>query len=247
MANPEREIAMFQDFAALLGLAVGPVSNPNTTGSETGMDVVTVLAGKRIGAQLTDYHADEHRTAGPRKKTLRSQEEKKAKQASERNGAQVYGTWASAEFIPPLVYRVREKITKAGNYPVSVDELWLLVCAQDPRWGATSSTFIASAMVSVDVLNQHVSPPLFESSFDRMFLFLCLERVVYGWTKATNHWELIKDKPEQDKEHVEATRKLLFDRGRHREQWLADPDGMAERAIDEILGRQTKGNGEEKA
>jgi hypothetical protein len=65
MSDPksQREIAVFQHFAALLGLSVGTVSNPNATGPETGMDVVTALDGKCIGVQLTDYHADEDRTA----------------------------------------------------------------------------------------------------------------------------------------------------------------------------------------
>lgn len=211
-AKSEREIALFQDFANLLGLAVGAASNPNENGPETGMDVATFLNGKRIGVQLTDYHADEDRTAGSRGQTLRSQEQKKAKQALTLSGPKVYGTWAPGAFIPPLLHRVRDKIEKADKHMPSIDELWLLVCAQDGRFGATGSTFIASTVVSLDVLDQHLNPLLSASRFDKMFLFLSLERVVYGWTKKSNRWNVLKDKPKLDEARVAEMQEILFGR-----------------------------------
>jgi hypothetical protein len=230
MADPKRELALFQDFAGLLGLPITAVSNPNAPGRETGMDVVTVLDGKSIGAQITDYHADEGQTPGKRGSVLRKEEQAKAEEALKQSGPKVYGSWAPGNFVPPLSYRISDKISKANKHAYGVDELWLLVCAQDARYGATGSTFIASAVVSLDVLNRHLNPLLHASPFSRAFLFLYSERVVYGWAKDSDAWQLLKDKTELDKEHIRHMQELIFGRGKVREQWLSNPEGMSARS-----------------
>lgn len=70
-----------------------------------------------------------------------------------------------------------------------------------------------------------------------MFLFLAMERVVYGWDRGSNRWALLKDKQELDKEHVREMQELLFGRGALCDQWLSDPDAMTEKAVNETLGR----------
>ena len=237
MADSKREIALFQEFAGLIGLPIGTASNPNASGLETGMDVVTALDGKSIGVQLTDYHADENQTAGRRGPTLRSEEQAKAKEALKQSGPKVYGSSAPGDFIPPLLFRVQDKISKANKYTPAVDEMWLLVCAQDGRYGATGSTFIASAVVSLDALNHHLNPLLCASPFSKMFLFLYSERVVYGWTKEANQWALLKDKAELDKEHIRDIQELIFGRGKAREQWLSDPESMSAKAVENVLNK----------
>ena len=240
MANKksEREIAQFKDFASFLGIAVGGIFDANAAGQETGMDIVTTLDGKSIGVQLTDYHADEDQRAGSRGQTLRSEEQKKASEALKQSGPKVYGAWVPGNYIPPLRYRFEDKIAKAHKYPIPKHELWLLVNAQDRRYGATGATFIAAAVISEETLDREFNALLSASPFARVFLFLASERVVYGWTKASNRWELLKDKPEVDQQHVREMQELLFGRGKLRDEWLADPDGMSEKALKEILGER---------
>ena len=234
----EREIAQFKDFSSVLGLAVGDVSDANAAGPETGMDVVTTLDGTSIGVQISDYHADEDQTKGSRGQTLRSEEQKKAREALKQSGPKVYGTWAPGNYIPPLRYRVQDKIAKASKYPVIKDELWLLVNAQDQRYGATGSTFIAASVVSTKTLDREMNALLSASPFTRVFLFLASERAVYGWTRAANCWKCLKDKPEVDQQHVREMQELLFGRGKLRNAWFADPDGNSNKALKEILAER---------
>jgi hypothetical protein len=236
----EREIAQFKDFAGVLGLTIGDVTDANAAGPETGMDVATTLGGRSIGVQITDYHADEDQTNGSRGQTLRSEEEKKAREALKQDGVKSYGSWAPGNYIPPLRYRLASKIAKASKYSVVKDELWLLVTAQDQRFGATGSTFIAAGVVSIETLNRELNEHLAASPFTRVFLFLASERAVYGWTKAANRWECLKEKPELDQEHVREMQELLFGRGKVRDAWLTDPEGMSEKAIAEILDPKEK-------
>jgi hypothetical protein len=85
--------------------------------------------------------------------------------------------------LPPLSARVTDKVEKAAAFVgCEFDQVWLLVWAQVNSWGATGSTWITKEMVDVADLNTTIAPILSGSKFTRTFLFLGLEKVVYGWT-----------------------------------------------------------------
>ena len=86
-----------------------------------------------------------------------------------------------------------------------------------------------------DDLDKHFNSLIGTSPFSRVFPFLCSERVVYGWTKERNRWQLLKAKTELDEEHVKQMQKLLFGRGEERERWLSDSERMSEQAIKHCL------------
>jgi hypothetical protein len=96
-AKSQRERDLFLNFAGQLDLPAAELSNPNEAGPETGMDVVAKVGDRRIGVQLTDYHSDEDQTQGSKGRTLRSEEQRKAKEALRRKAAKVYGGSAPGE------------------------------------------------------------------------------------------------------------------------------------------------------
>jgi hypothetical protein len=100
MANFEEESTMVCDLAKFLGIGISNPTNPNRASLETGMDVLTLLAGRKIGVQVTVYHADEAQVSGRKGSFLRREEEKKARQALRQDGVKAYGTWAPANYIP---------------------------------------------------------------------------------------------------------------------------------------------------
>ncbi len=233
MGNPVEEVEMVRKLVDLLALDISNPINPNTPSVETGMDVLTNFGSRKVGIQVTVYHADEG-VAGQKGSLLRNEEERKAREALRQDGPKVYGSWAPADYVPPLRHRIQEKIAIAAKHTYQVDELWLLVCAQYPRYGATSSTMIASAVVDIGHLNNNFGSILANAPFDRVFLFLSSEHVVYDWRKQQG-WQLLKDKTPVDQAHIEHMRGLVFGHDKDRADWLSDPEGMSERAINDCF------------
>jgi hypothetical protein len=135
----------------------------------------------RIEVQVTDYHADETVDGSP----LRASEERKVKDALKSEGAvKAYGHCASANYIPALSRRVKDKVDKARARPnTDFDELWLLVCAAIRRWGGTGSTMISPAVISLDDMDAHIAPILKGSPFSRAFLLIAAMRF---WSSRTD-------------------------------------------------------------
>jgi hypothetical protein len=220
----------------LLGYTATDYSNPNTPVVQSGADVEIWLNGSRIGVQVTVYHADEGQVpvAGS---PLRADEEGKAKHAL-KSGSPVkaYGHWASANYIPALSRRVKDKVDKARARPnTDFDELWLLVCAEIPRWGGTGSTMISPAVVGLDDLNAHIAPILNGEPFSRAFLLIWLEGVVYGWTSEGGAWHVLRDAAVPVRDDNKRLADIAFNHDNAPEPWLRDPEGSFANAIQEVL------------
>src|SRR5262249_53781412 len=115
----------------------GEATNPNVVGQETGIDVALRLVdGRRIGIQVTEI--DPWAVPG----SSRAQEKAIAKMAP----AKPYGMWGQND--PSVVLDAIAKIIKrkveiaAGHSFDGFDEVWLLICAGVPEYGATVSTFV---------------------------------------------------------------------------------------------------------
>jgi hypothetical protein len=117
-----------------------------------------------------------------------------------------YGFSASGEYIRALAKSLKAKLEKSFSF---VDEGWLLIVAQNPTWGITSSTFVAADHVSVDQMNAELHHLLAGKHYAKAFLFLATERVLYEWNP-DDKWQLRKDaRSVLDPARVEALRQKL--------------------------------------
>jgi hypothetical protein len=156
---------------------------------ERGIDVVFDFNGQRLGAQHTIFHFDEGQMPGKRGSLARSEEE-----ATARATQTALGMWASPDYRPALRLRVAEKIAIAARHDNRnlVAETWLVVSANLNRWGAAGSTMIVSANVRAEELNSLCHSQLSMSKFDRAYLVLHMNSIVYGWNRAEG-WRLVAD------------------------------------------------------
>jgi hypothetical protein len=95
----------------------------------------------------------------------------------------------SGNYIGALKARIKAKRIKSM---APFDEKWLLIVAQKSAWGSTMSTFAAAAHVAVAEMNSELDPLLRGSQYDRVMLFLQLEKVVVQWMP-TSKWKKIVD------------------------------------------------------
>ena len=118
-----------------------------------------------------------------------------------------YGFSASAEYIPALKHIMKSKLQKTFS---SVHEAWLLIVAQDPDYGSTSSTFVAANSVSVERMNATLHPMLVGKQFTRVYLLLALESVLFEW-RPESKWQLRQDRRQPtDPNRIKELREKLF-------------------------------------
>jgi hypothetical protein len=239
MAKYVDELSAAKRLTELLELPIISPSSPNSPGVETGVDVQFLLGTRKIGVQATVYHADEGQEPGQRGSPLRSEEMAKAREAMTRDGLKCYGHWATASYGPPLQRRVQDKISKALARVFDFDELWLLVEAQVPNWGGTSSTMISPAVVRLEELDRLTDGMLTNSPFSKAFLLIHLDGVVYGWERE-KRWQLAKDKSSAAYVDQKEIQDIVFRRGDARERWLSDPQGMEDAAIRDVIAEYSK-------
>ena len=161
----KRELAVFTDFATLAGYPVSGIVGPYSPGVETGMDVVDSLDGKtstyRLPRRRRPNGGRAHADAPQRRA-------KKSKRGNEAERPPSIWAMGSGRFRAAPHLSIKDKIEKARKYPKTVDELWLLVCAQDPRYGATGSTFISSKItVTVHLFGSRFGHRALRSTLDR--------------------------------------------------------------------------------
>ena len=129
-------------------------------GRETGIDVVMIGQGRRIGFQVTEYDGGEG-VANLGAGRMRA-DEVRLKRASFPNG--VYGGWGSPHFGTAFAARVMEKIDKACKYDFAeVEEIWLLVSAGLPD--SPTATFVPHFHISADDLNRSTATILAQSCY----------------------------------------------------------------------------------
>jgi hypothetical protein len=152
-------------------------------GRETGIDVIMLGRGLRIGFQVTEYDGGEA-VAALGKGKMRS-DEKLLQRASRPTG--VYGGWGSPFFETSFAARIAEKVNKARNYEFTeVDQIWLLVSAGLPD--APTATFVPYFHISADILNAATAPSLDESSYDGAFFHVIMGNALYEWDRKSQ-WQ----------------------------------------------------------
>ena len=149
-------------------------------------DVVAHIHGKRIGIEVTQFHADENQSVNG--SALRAEEVKKAKDS----GGGSYLQWGVANPMPGLVTRIKDKILAASAYNKEFyDNLWLLISSQLPKAGALGSTFVFAPLINVIDLNNATHMQLCGSSFSAAHLHLIMNQSVYSWSRS-EQWHVTK-------------------------------------------------------
>lgn len=142
-------------------------------------DVIAFIEGRRIGIEVTQFHADEQPDVPG--SSLRAAEKKKAKDA----GGRPYFQWGVANPLPGLVARIKDKIAIVAAYDETrYAELWLLISSQLPKMGALAATYAVPGFIDIPQLNQDTHAALSRSSFAAVHLHLMLSHAVYSWTRA---------------------------------------------------------------
>ncbi|OGA02874.1 MAG: hypothetical protein A3I00_05810 [Betaproteobacteria bacterium RIFCSPLOWO2_02_FULL_64_12] len=168
-----------------LGLR-GVLSDPKKThGRETGADVEVRLGQRRIAVQVTQYHGNE----GTGGSALRAQEESDAARGLRR--AYAVPTDASAG----LTKRFSDKIAKAERYTFeefTEGEVWLLVAAWVPQYGASAATTLIPIFIRVEWLERHFSEALRASKYRRAFLHVYQWPSLYQWSPESG-WQVVRE------------------------------------------------------
>jgi hypothetical protein len=198
-------------------------------------DVLARIDGRRIGIEVTVFHADEAIDCNGSK--LREAEEKEARKAPDGP----YSSWGVANPLSGLQARIADKIVVSAAYDASsLDEMWLLIIGQFPKSGALASTFISPIFVSIKELNQHFDATLRRSRFDTAYLHLSLHQITYGWSP-NQRWQLQSSEIPEASRATLSLRKTLDDSG-----WLRTPEGKARaeahKALDELIERRYRSN-----
>ena len=106
-------------------------------------------------------------------------------------------TSTSTMAIPSLPYaglkaRIEDKIIKAEQYDLSqINELWLLILAQQPSLGALAATYIFASLIDPKQLDQLFHDKLLASRFSRVYLHLNADHAIWGWDK-TKAWHVVR-------------------------------------------------------
>jgi hypothetical protein len=201
MASYEQERKFVQRMFALANVTPDRVANPKVEfGEEVGIDVLCLLGKRKIGVQVTEYNPDH----GLPKSPAKSSRALEISLAKKKSGG--FGFSVSGEYITALAQSLKTKLTKTFS---SVDEGWLLIVAQNPDYGSTSSTFVAADHVSVERMNSKLHPLLAGKHFARAFLLLALEGVLFEWCPQ-KRWQVRADTRQPlDPDRVKAARQKL--------------------------------------
>jgi hypothetical protein len=191
MPDIATELWGVQHLASLTGLKLENVSDAKSAfgAIEVGLDVVFDLGSRRHGAQHTTYHSDEGQAPGKRGSLARASEEVTARATQK-----PFGMWANPDYRSPLKHRINEKIALAAKYDTRelVAESWLVVSANLNRWGAAGSTMIIADALCAEDLTLFSHSELTASRFDRAFLVLHMDGIVYGWNRIDG-WKSVAD------------------------------------------------------
>jgi hypothetical protein len=201
-----------RNLAAMLRLSVDEIVDPKELfNRETGVDVLLKTAARKVGFQVTVYHADEGQTS-KRGSPMRANEHREAAANRYRDGQPApYGGWGVADYLPALSHRIEEKAAVSGCHDYSwVDELSLLVVSPDPRHGATITTLIYPPLVRTADLDRIVGPLLSASEFDSAYLMLLADDgVVFAWSNG-EMWKRLTAPSLQHERHRRAMSELIF-------------------------------------
>ena len=194
MSKFDREKAFVLHLLDRLRMTGAAISDPNSGGPETGIDVLAQFAdGRVIGIQVTEV--DPFAARG----TARAKEKSIAKAAPNKP----YFLWGQNDrsvILGAIEHAVGRKVQNAKRYSFdTLDEVWLLICAGVSEHGAVGSTFIMTPWLSAEDLNSSTDNLLRGSKYNRCFLLPIrgVEQSIYRWDETTRWRKSV---------HPEATR-----------------------------------------
>jgi hypothetical protein len=211
LPNIDEELRCVQDLADLTRMSITNIRDAKSLfgPSENGIDVIFEYRGKRMGAQHTIFHSDEGQTLGKRGSQARAKEE-----ATSRTTRRPFPMWFNPDYSPALTYRFDEKIKIAARHDTRhlAAENWLVISANLNKWGAVGSTIIVPTLLRIEELNRLYHFNLTVSKFDRAYLILHIDNIVYGWNQA-ERWRLVADPHTREREqHLRQMNDLVFNR-----------------------------------
>lgn len=145
---------------------------PRSSAGETGIDVLCLIDGRKIGIQVTEYVPDYGLPQTPAN-WLAAKKKKLAKQ-----NPRGYGFSVSGEYITALAKSLNTKLLKTFS---GVDEGWPPIAAQNRSYGSTSSTFVAADHLNIERMNAKLDPLLTKKHYAKAFLLLASEGVLFEW------------------------------------------------------------------
>jgi hypothetical protein len=184
ISHYERERFCVEWLARSLGLTTFQLSDPlaESDGVETGVDVLLLSHGHRIGVQVTELDPGTMPGAARRDETI-------AARAAASAGSSVYSGWAAndpAAIVEAFGRTVERKIERAERHSLAgFDELWLLVCASIPASTGVVSTFIMTAWLHAHALEARTAARLGASRYTAAFLLPMMadQLVLYRWER----------------------------------------------------------------
>jgi hypothetical protein len=193
-AHFERERHLVELLMHRLGRPAHGYRDPNSdAGRETGVDVLMVSNGRRIGIQVTEI--DTGHVQGRARA-----EEKKAWRDS---GLATYGAWAQndADKVLASVQRaVRRKVEIAERHSFDgFDAVWLLASGGLPEMGAVASTLIMSPWLNAAALDVVTLDCLARSKkYERAYLhcILGVEHALYSWRRGGRWTKEVQQEPQ---------------------------------------------------
>jgi hypothetical protein len=218
-----------------LGVIPDEYLDPNTTrAGETGADVIAIIDGRRIDIQVTDLDTGE--ASG----TARAGETKLARDAAK--GGSTYGTWAQNDPGKLVAAIARSLTRKARMSFAGSQEVWLLVCAGVPEWGAIGATSVMTPWLTTDTLDAATLQSLAASKYSRAFIHVILgveEKALYRWDRGAGWSKSTVSLPP-------AERGQGFWEYKNAPDLLSDPLGWRDREIKRVLAelRGTSGAGQ---
>jgi hypothetical protein len=197
------ELNTVNELASLTGFSI---TNIRSGLDACGIDVLFEIDGRPAGAQHTTYHWDEGATAGKRGSPARAKEQKISRNVTP------YPMSVNPHYRAPLRRRVDNKIEKAAAYDNQDLETWLVISACLGRWGSLGSTMMVPDMLGAEDLNELCHAQLAASKFERAYLLLHINRIVWGWDRL-KRWRLLADPDAAGRrEHRERMSDLIFNR-----------------------------------
>jgi hypothetical protein len=167
-------------------------------------DIIASMNGRNIGMEVTVFHSDEGSARQSNEGSLRQAGERNARSAPDSSYVMAVPTDTHAG----LEARINDKITKAAQYDMSgIDELWLLIPAQQPSLGALPATFVFSFLIDVNELNRRFNENLLESRFNRVYWHLMSDHAIYGWDRSAG-WQVVRQGNEPDKTGLEVLNRI---------------------------------------
>jgi hypothetical protein len=197
------ELTAVNELASLTGFSI---TNIRSGPDALGIDVLFEIDGRRAGAQHTAFHWDEGAAPGMRGSPARAKEEKISRNMTP------YPMSVNPHCRPALRRCVDKKIEKAAAYDNRDLETWLVISACQGRWGSLGSTIMVPDMLGGEDLNELCHAQLAASKFERAYLLLHINRIVWGWDRL-NGWRLLADPDAAGRrEHRERMSDLIFNR-----------------------------------